>query len=260
MDITELQHQDVKRHPWELARFEIMLHLINLHLPSNGNTITIADVGCGDCYFSLRLLTERQDMEIIGIDPAYSPDEVKEKNIEFGSDRFRIFRNVEDAANVLNEKKVRAVLLLDVIEHIEQDLDFLRTVSKTIKGPGELMFFITVPAFQSLFSEHDTFLKHYRRYSHRSLKQTISGAGLQLIDSGYFFASLLPVRVLQKLVQKTGVKAKPRGIGAWNAGQVISDLSRKYLLFDYHFTRLAKKAGIRLPGLSVYSICKRPLL
>src|SRR4051812_25318096 len=52
---------------------------------------------------------------------------------------------------------------------------------------------VTVPAFQFLWSGHDVFLEHKRRYTLASLHSTIESAGLEIIRSRYFFGVLLPV-------------------------------------------------------------------
>ncbi|MEI9908851.1 MAG: hypothetical protein WDO71_03815 [Bacteroidota bacterium] len=92
MDITEQKYTDPQRHPWELARFKILLELINTCIPSTNERKFIADIGCGDCFFSQQLLKARQDVEIIGLDPAYSPEDIIQKNKELDEPRFHLYR------------------------------------------------------------------------------------------------------------------------------------------------------------------------
>src|SRR5205823_7449055 len=104
---------------------------------------------------------------------------------------------------------------------------------------------------------YDIFLKHYRRYNLDGIYKTIRSAGLMPLSSGYFFISLLPLRLFKKMGEKLGYKRQEKGIGDWSGSTFISGLFKNYLLFDYKFSKLLGKVGIRLPGLSAYCICKK---
>ena len=81
---------------------------------------------------------------------------------------------------------------------------------------------VTVPAYQSLFSSHDVQLKHYRRYSLRSLRHALSSAGLRVVESGTFFVSLLPLRALValRLVRaRRLIHVGLAGYGRWSEGR-----------------------------------------
>ncbi len=54
--------------------------------------------------------------------------------------------------------------MLDVIEHVEDDVGFVRDVVDGSLAPGGWVL-VSVPAYQSLFSSHDRALKHFRRYA-----------------------------------------------------------------------------------------------
>lgn len=258
MDIVEQKYTDAPRHPWELARFEVLLDLINTCMPPTKEPKIVADIGCGDCFFAKHLLKARQDIEVIGIDPAYTPEDIIQKNKELEEPRFHLFRSFGDLPSFLKEKMVELVLLLDVVEHVEKDSIFLQQTVQTVNASTDLKILISVPAFQSLFTGHDVFLKHYRRYTGKTLSYTVTAAGLLLLQKGYFFSSLLPARFFQKLVEKLGIRGEQNGIGSWKGNPFISKLFKNCLLFDYKFSKLLGKSGINLPGLSAYCICKKP--
>jgi uncharacterized UPF0146 family protein len=257
MDIIEQQHQGVKRHPWELARFEILSELINTILPPTGEQKIVADIGCGDCFFAAHLLKARPDLEIIGIDPAYSPEDVIKKMDEVAEPRFHLYRSFDELPAVFKKQTIHLVLLLDVVEHVENDSAFVKQAIHSINEASQLKVLITVPAFQSLFTEHDVFLKHYKRYSRKTIARAVSNAGIIPLRTGYFFSFLLPIRFFQKLKEKIGIRKKQKGIGSWHGNAFMSTLFKKCLLFDYKFSKLLGKAGINLPGLSVYCICEK---
>jgi hypothetical protein len=147
---------------------------------------------------------------------------------------------------------------MDVIEHIEDEIAFLRDLrGRPMVGPGTT-FLVTVPAYQWLFGSHDAFLGHYRRYSNRALRRRLEAAGLRVLDIGYFFTSLLPIRLLQVIKERTfGVKpgAEASGLVTWQGSEASAGLLRSALVLDARLSLLVKSAGLRLPGLSNYAIC-----
>ena len=52
---------------------------------------------------------------------------------------------------------------MDVLEHIRDDYSALKEWKKVLNPNGIIL--ISVPAFQHLWSHHDKFLGHYRRYN-----------------------------------------------------------------------------------------------
>jgi len=260
MDLIEQSKDNIKRHPWELARFEIFYRIINSVLPLSPKLKTIVDIGCGDCYFARQLLLRRNDLRIIGIDNAYTSQEIDEKIKEIGNEKFTLFSDFNMAQKYLKEDSADLLLLLDVIEHIKNDTDFLNMISESSLMSKNTHVVISVPAFQTLFSTHDAFLRHYRRYSKKHLKAVISNSGLKVLQCRYFFFSLFVTRFFQKLTANKKNTKRQKGIGQWEASDFITRLVKNVFLTDYKFSRMAAAVGVNLPGLSVYCICKRPVL
>jgi hypothetical protein len=256
MDILELNQSNTARHPWELARFEILAGIIDESLPSGNHSYHIIDMGCGDAWFSLQLLKKRNDLRITGIDPAYSESERQLKLSESKEERFSLYSSVESASPDLGSIQTSMVLLLDVVEHIEDDEEFLNWLSRLPGISDDTLLLISVPAYQRLFTGHDVFLKHYRRYSAASLHQLVKRTGWKRIRYGYFFSSLLPIRLLQKLWEKIFGETDQKGIGQWKNSTWATKMIKSGLLADYRISSIAAKAGWKLPGLSLYCLCK----
>ena len=85
----------------------------------------------------------------------------------------------------------------------------------------ETIFIITVPAYQKLFFSHDTFLKHFRRYTNTSLVRLIKKCGLDEIEKGYFFLSLLAPRYLSVQKERITGTHDLRMEQMWATGMVI---------------------------------------
>src|SRR3989449_2772319 len=83
-----------------------------------------------------------------------------------------------------------AVLLLDVIEHLDDDVAALETARRALR-PGGLLV-ITVPAYRWLWSGHDVALGHRRRYTARGLARLVERAGFHVVHASYFNTLLFP--------------------------------------------------------------------
>jgi hypothetical protein len=77
-----------------------------------------------------------------------------------------------------------------VLEHVADDQRLLSFLGERyLKPTGKVI--MTIPAFPILFSSHDQFLGHFRRYTIRGVKRLVEGSGLSIISCGYFFFTLL---------------------------------------------------------------------
>lgn len=83
------------------------------------------------------------------------------------------------------------VALLDVLEHVEDDVGSLAAAARTLAPGGRLL--LTVPAYQFLWSRHDELHHHKRRYDRQSLLRTLQAAGLEPLHVSYFNTLLFPV-------------------------------------------------------------------
>jgi len=76
------------------------------------------------------------------------------------------------------------VVALNVIEHIEKDLEAIRSIADML-GPGGRAV-ILVPALPGLFGSLDRELGHQRRYTRQSLSRLMQSAGFRVERSFYF--------------------------------------------------------------------------
>lgn len=117
---------------------------------------------------------------------------------------------------------------------------------------------MTVPAFQSLFTQHDVALNHYRRYRRRKIVDIFKNEGFSVNQSGYFFGSLLPLWVLRLVYErcwqrKTDQEFAPRSeLARWGRGQSVARLFLGALLLSISLSRVR----IPVPGLSVSLIAE----
>ncbi len=255
MDLREARaRQEIKRHPWELARFEVMLDIITQHF-SPQQKIIILDVGCGDTFFVENLAQRLPNALLYGIDIEFQEEDLIYYKEKFEGTPIQIYDSLENMETSFPYPKADVVLLLDVIEHIEDDVAFLKMLYAKPYITEATKFFVTVPAFQSLYTTHDDFLGHYRRYNNASLKQSLTQANQEVKQIGYFFAFLLPIRWLKALKERFLTKDKAStGLVEWSKGERATLLMKQILILDYQTTKFFRRIGIKLPGLSNFSV------
>jgi len=120
---------------------------------------------------------------------------------------------VENGKNIHFRRSIgsvdaNVVLLTDVLEHVDDDVGLLRDAMS--KAAPQATFLISVPAFQFMWSGHDVFLEHKRRYTLAALERVVEAAGLRIRQSTYFFAAVFSAAMLVRLPRKLfGGAAQP---------------------------------------------------
>jgi SAM-dependent methyltransferase len=91
--------------------------------------------------------------------------------------------------------------VFDVVEHIKDEQDFLRSCHAMLKSKGKI--FVTVPAFNFLWSNEDDYSGHFRRYTTKTLKASLGKAGFKLVYNSYLFSPLpLPIYLMRTIPSK----------------------------------------------------------
>jgi 2-polyprenyl-3-methyl-5-hydroxy-6-metoxy-1,4-benzoquinol methylase len=196
---------------------------------------TLLDIGAGSGIFSKRLLRRGVEAAIC-VDPAYR----EEREEAVAGKPIRFVRQISG-------KKADLVLLMDVLEHVDDDVGLIQSALAGAVDRAHVL--ITVPAFQSLFSAHDAFLGHKRRYTLRQLERVVRAAGLEIISARYFFAFLLPLAVLLRLLRR---RDEPK-----------SDLKQHSSLVNcgaywLHCLEMPMFRFNRVGGLSIFCLARRP--
>ena len=99
--------------------------------------------------------------------------------------------------------KFDTIILINVLEHIEDDRKALANMKKLLKDSGTII--ICVPAMPGLYCYMDKNVGHYRRYTKGELRVKAKRAELQVIEDKYMnFMGILPYWIKGKLKKDNG--------------------------------------------------------
>jgi len=175
-------------HWWYRARREILADYLTREggLPHAAH---ILEIGCGTGH-NLVMLARFGHVDAIEIDP-----------VARGIASERLGRAVLDAPLPalpgIPLASYDLIAVLDVVEHVEDDVAALVAMRERLKPGGKIL--IAVPAHQWMWSAHDVANHHHRRYSKTSLAKAISDAGLQPKKLGYFNSLLFPLAAAARI-------------------------------------------------------------
>jgi hypothetical protein len=244
----------VVRHPWEQARLSLVDQLIRRHVDLRAGDV-VFDIGCGDTFVAEELARRYPHVQFNAVDSNFTDQLIETLRTRLTVPNVSLFATLE---SVSVPKPAALVLLMDVIEHVPDDVKFLGDIANRSFVGAETRLLITVPSFQWLFSSHDRFLGHYRRYSGRTLRRLFKNVQLVCVEGGYLFASLLPVRVFQVLRERVGGSTDaPTDLATWQGGETKARTLAAVLTLDGRLALSLARIGIRIPGLSNFAICRK---
>lgn len=149
-----------------------------------GKNSVVLDFGAGNGTLASMVAPYVRELD------ALEPDRLLRSRIEAN---FQI-RTVPSFESL--SRKYSVIYLINVLEHIEDDIAILRELTNHLETNGRILIY--VPASPLLYSEFDRSIGHFRRYSLQSLRVALEAAGLHLQEIRY----LDPVGWLVALAHK----------------------------------------------------------
>ena len=184
MDLKELEAGiDPSSHWYYQSKKLPMLSYVKKQLDKH-QPIQIIDVGSGSGFFAyeIEMTLSSQINKVYLVDIGYTKEEMQATQAQ----------KIEKVLYIPERIENSVVILMDVLEHIEDDIAMLQAIKKNCVGDNN-HFFITVPAFESLWSGHDDYLGHYRRYRIATLKRALKTANFTVTNSYYLYGTLFPL-------------------------------------------------------------------
>jgi len=200
----------------------------------------ILDVGAGTGFFSKVLLRETAAERATCLDPGYPADWSEQCGSKPVS-----FQRRGSAADA------DVVLLMDVLEHVDDDVALLEEYAR--QATSGTRFVVSVPAFAWLWSRHDDFLEHRRRYTLAGLRRVVTASGLTPVSSFYFFAAILPAVAVQRTLGR---------LRARQAAAPASDLRSHHPLTNRLLLSLCRAESLvarynRAGGLTAFCVAEK---
>ncbi len=135
------------------------------------NEYQILDFGAGLGTISIEFQSKASmEVQCFEIDD-FLVRNLKEKNLK----TFTQFEEIKSKYDLIYSS--------NVLEHIEDDINAIKSIANKLKKNGHLILF--VPAFNILFSKIDTELGHFRRYTISDLTAKMQSAGFEIQDARY---------------------------------------------------------------------------
>ena len=187
----EIMHALELRHWWFRGRRRLLVNLLRGAAGAQAGSLRILDYGCGTggntlAYSSLGA--------VVGVEPDSAA-------IRLAHERGgAIYCRTGGTQLPFREGSFDIVMASDVLEHIEHDREAVAEISRVLRPGGAAI--ISVPAHQWLFSEHDTALHHFRRYSKSAIRDLLKRSGLRVRRVSYSNAVLFPVVCVHRLLGK----------------------------------------------------------
>ena len=191
-DIYKQIYEQETKHWWYRGMLALCQSQLKQHvfLQSFDNIgCTILDVGCGTGYWTKNLLRYGR---VFALDNAQEALEICRK---------RGLRNlIKSSADALPfvDKSCDLITVFSVIEHLDKDRALIEEVQRVLKPDGYGIFLTS--AYMFLWSKHDEFARHKRRYTEGLLNKMIGDSGLEIVKISYvntfLFLPILLVRVM----------------------------------------------------------------
>lgn len=198
MDLKELElGVDPQKHWYYQSK---MVPLENYFLEAEKAGINeLVDIGAGSGFFTVSLKEKfpTKVKKVHLVDIGYSKAEMEAS----------LNTSIEKKHVIDSDTKDSLLVMMDVLEHIEDDSAFLKSLKDRCTTNNK--FFVTVPAFKSIWSGHDVYLEHYRRYTIDSLQYVLQTNGFIPERMYYLYGSLFPaVWLKRKLFDQNQKEAK----------------------------------------------------
>ncbi|MFQ5611549.1 MAG: class I SAM-dependent methyltransferase [Anaerolineae bacterium] len=231
-------------HWWYVARRKIIFDWV-LRVLADYSAPQILDAGCGT-GFNLEHLRANNYANVTGLD--FSGEALR-----FCRSRHLTALACGDATRPpLRCESFEAIMALDLIEHLQDDVSALRELSRLLRPGGSLIIF--TPAFNFLWGLQDEVSHHYRRYTAADLRQKLETAGLMIDKLTYANMLLFPLiwagrRVLRFSDNKIDGVSENDLHPTWSNGFLQAIFAAERPLLRY----------LNLPfGVSLFCIARKP--
>lgn len=211
-------------HWWFTARRRIIASIIEtLRLPNDARILEIGSgtggnlkmlsrfgkVSAVEMDATARAIAEKKTHSLFDIRNGYCPTDMPFESYE----------------------KFDLICLFDVLEHIEDDVATLACLKELLTINGRVL--VTVPAYRWLWSAHDKFLHHKRRYSSRELKTKLDETGFSVEKISHFNTLLFPFAAGARILDR--ILGRQSASGTSVPGPLVNSSFHAIFSFERYF-------------------------
>jgi hypothetical protein len=169
---------------------EVRASLVTAELPV-GERAMVLDIGAGGGMLGAVVRRDRPEAHYRFVEPLEAV--AARLEVEYGSGA-----RVVDLA-VADIGAVDVFALLDVLEHFEDPVEFLRPVVDRARAGAT--FVLTMPAMPILWSSWDEQIGHFRRYTRATARGLAEAVGLVASEVAYLFPELVPLGLVRRMLR-----------------------------------------------------------
>lgn len=191
----------------------------------------VVDVGAGSGFFGKSVVSQYVNSHLTCVDTNYEKEFEESSKVKYR----------KSSTGVIGE----LYLFIDVLEHVDDDFGLVREYMNNAREGAAMI--ITVPAFMGLWSGHDVFLEHKKRYRKEELITLSNKLGFEILESGYLFSMIFPIAYLERKLFKP--KSNQSSMREFNT--TINLLLKTLTKLEHTFFRNSKF------GLSTYLVARK---
>jgi SAM-dependent methyltransferase len=185
-------------HFWFQSRRRLVLAAIRRYYPKARRLL---DVGCGTGFVLSGIRDEDPSILLSGCEVDADMLRTARRRVPDA----HLFEATAEGLPYVEEFDV--ILALDVLEHIDRDVEALGSMLQALKPGGGLI--VSVPQHPALWSAVDDFSHHRRRYTRGELREKVQRAGFEVRRITSMFAVTLPLQVGSRLVNRRRAEFDP---------------------------------------------------
>lgn len=245
-DLTALHEEAAgDSHPIDVASRQHAIEQVRKNL--SGDRPVIMEIGCSSGFLIRDLEDAFPDAIIVGADVVKDP----------------LYRLAQTTPGVplirfdllqcpLPEQSVDILVMLNVLEHIEDDEKAMREACRLLKDGGLLV--VEVPAAPYLYDAYDEELCHFRRYSSSSLVEKLTKAGFTVTRKSHLGFLVFPAFAIVKLTNKLFGRGKKASV----VGDQAKSTSESSLVRSAMRLESSWFSGARLPfGIRALAVARK---
>ena len=214
--------QEEVTHWWHIAKRQ----LIRDFLPAQYQRVLVLGVGGGCLCRELK----QSGFHVVGLDVSkMTCDHVQEK---YGVETVQ--HNLEEGLP-FKQKSFDAIIITDVLEHIRDDQQLIKSMHRCLKPGGRLL--LTVPAYRHIWSYWDERLMHFRRYNFHHLRKMIEADGFMIKKISFFNLHIYPLAFMWRKFFSTRKKQQSSDFQVSQGGRLLNTAMMGYYALERFFIK-----------------------